>query len=72
MILCEMNTRSFDFRVIGRTKRECLDALKKAWKVHARNTEADPKYITENLDGISYTEMEFGQVFRDHSLVKVP
>jgi hypothetical protein len=71
MILCEMETRSFSFRTIGRTERECLAALKKAWKVHARNSGADPKYLNENLDSVCYLSMELGQVFRDGGLVKM-
>lgn len=65
MILAEFQTANYNFVVLGKTKAECLQALRKGWKVHALNTGADPQYLDDALDGVSYSSIKVGEVLRD-------
>jgi hypothetical protein len=50
LIVAEFDTPNFAFRGVGRTKAEALDAIVRGWKVHCRQYDADPNYLTDSVD----------------------
>ncbi len=50
---------SYEFKVLCKTKTQALKKLREKWDEIAKTQDwIDPDYFNENLDGISYNEME--------------
>jgi hypothetical protein len=58
-------TIHFDFLAIGASRAEAIGALLDAWREHAKQTGADPTYLT--ADDINVVDGQCGQAFRDGS-----
>jgi hypothetical protein len=58
-------TVHFNFLAIGASRAEATEALLNAWRAHAKQTGADPTYLT--LDDINVVDGPSGQAFRDGS-----
>jgi hypothetical protein len=58
-------TSHFDFLAIGASRAEAVGALLHAWHEHARQTAADPQYVT--AEDINVVDGQCGQAFRDGS-----
>jgi phosphoenolpyruvate-protein kinase (PTS system EI component) len=66
MILAEFETLNFTFKVVAADRESAANQLAKAWRKHVREySEADPKYLSERLDEISYFEIRLGDVLLD-------
>ena len=58
-------TSHFDFLAIGASRAEAIGALLDAWLEHAKQTGADPGYVT--AEDINVVDGQYGQAFRDGS-----
>jgi len=58
-------TIHFDFMAIGASRDEAVGALLDAWREHARQTGADPTYVT--AEDVNVASGQYGQAFRDGS-----
>ena len=65
VFVARAGTRHFDFLAIGASRAEAIGALLRAWRAHARQTGADPRYLT--ADDIDVIDGPCGQAFRDGS-----
>lgn len=60
-----VDTRSFTFDAFGLSERDCYEQIEDAWRVHVKQTGADPEYINRFRDGISICKVRIGSVLRD-------
>ena len=65
--VAEYETRSFSFRAVGRTRDEALEGIRRAWKNHCAQYDADWDYY--NDDDVNVDLMVPGAGYRDHALV---
>ena len=65
LVMATFDTPNFDFQVFGRDIAHCDHLLAAAWKMHAKQTGADPAYLEECRDGVWYCEIEAGVALRD-------
>jgi hypothetical protein len=60
-----VHTSHYTFHAIGSTPEHAIETLLAAWQAHARQTSADPDYVTR--DDINVVTGKPGNAFRDWS-----
>lgn len=69
MIKAIFETPNFNFESYGNSKKEAKELLKKAWKKHSEQTGADPDYIKDYEEDISFTTVKVGCTYRDNDKI---
>jgi hypothetical protein len=62
-------TPSFRFESYGVSQAHALKVLKKGWREHAKQTEADPYYLKMYEEDIWYDKVRIGQCMRDEQVI---
>lgn len=65
VLIATIETRNFDFLVVGETQEECDDLLRQAWATHCMEFGADPDLIHELIEDANYLWAPIGSAFRD-------
>lgn len=67
IIIATVDTRNFDFLVVGESEEECNELLLAAWRVHCNQWDADPDYMQTFIDEkcVDYAYSPIGSAFRD-------
>lgn len=64
--LATMESRSFSFAAVGKTKKEAIAALIRGLDAHTRQFNLDPEWYSVE-DDIGCTPMDLGQPYRDYA-----
>lgn len=62
-------TPNWVFEAYGSTDTTALQHLRKAWKKHAEQTDAEHDYLERNITEVQFTVIDVGLVFRDGQLL---